>query len=126
LSSLGKLRKLRFLDVSSNRFSGSILEEDYSEDHNNLRRTQQNNRNALQMHANDISTITLFQQQSFFNLPSLKYLYLSNNTFTGTISNHITELSELTQLWLNDNQFSGNFPDVSNTSWPYLGKFKFT
>ena len=91
---------------------------------------QQHNRHlSFQMYANNISTKPLLKEQdqsssSFYNLPKLKYLYLSNNTFTGTIGTHtVTQLSALTQLWINDNQFSGTFPNISTNSWPYLGKF---
>jgi len=84
--SMSSLRKLQFLDVSTNRLKGAPFSEN------------------------------VFTK----NLTKLKYVYLSNNTFTGTISSIVTDLVNLRHLWINNNSFSGDFPSVQPRNWPYL------
>ena len=52
--------------------------------------------------------------RQIFMLPSLKYMYLQNNTFHGTISNNFPESmlseSKLYEIALSKNKLEGSFP----------------
>lgn len=42
--------------------------------------------------------------------PSLELLKISSNFMTGTVPESISELTDLTTLWMAENRFEGNLP----------------
>ena len=70
--------------------------------------------------------------RQIFMLPSLKYMYLQNNTFHGTISNNFSESllseSKLTEIDLSKNKLDGCFPssfaNLTNLSKLWLFSFQ--
>jgi hypothetical protein len=53
----------------------------------------------------------------------MESLFLVGNNFAGTINSNIADLTKLTRLQLNGNQFVGSFPSISAST--NLGKEKF-
>ncbi|XVF78882.1 hypothetical protein PTKIN_Ptkin14bG0173200 [Pterospermum kingtungense] len=95
--SIGNLRSLEVLDVSSSNLEGSIPASLV-----NLTRL-----NFLDLHHNLIHGPILF---SFSNFKQLNSLDLSDNNLAGQISDSFENLTELIDFSLGNNQFSGPLP----------------
>lgn len=115
---LGELRSLRTLDLSYNQFAGGIPR---------TIGTLPGLSNVILCHNRLSGQIPPFLSQTLTRLdlkhndlsgslgpnslpPSLQYLSLSSNRFTGPVDRIITRLDRLNYLDLSMNQFTGNIP----------------
>ncbi|XP_019158225.1 PREDICTED: receptor-like protein 12 [Ipomoea nil] len=98
-SSLANLSSIIKLDISENRFTGSLP---------SFHSTSVPNLSYLDMSSNPL---TGGIHSSLFMLPSLKILYLNDNKFSGELEEFSnTSSSILEQLYLSGNQLSGVVP----------------
>ena len=94
---LSHFSSLKNLDVSRNRLTGTIS-------------------TIYPTHLTEL----YFQQNRFTALPNTFIglnairIELNSNHFSGLIPKSLLEQSKLRALYLNDNQFIGNFPDITN------------
>ncbi|BAB02902.1 disease resistance protein-like [Arabidopsis thaliana] len=104
LSFARNLRKLRVLDVSYNHFSG-ILNPNSSlfELHHII---------YLNLRYNNFTSSSL--PYEFGNLNKLEVLDVSSNSFFGQVPPTISNLTQLTELYLPLNHFTGSLPLVQN------------
>lgn len=65
-----------------------------------------NNLRLLSLESNKL-TGPLLPILSSFNMLSLEYIYLSNNTFNGTLPREIGNMTALKELYLINNELSG-------------------
>lgn len=96
---VGKLQKLKCLDLSWNCFSGSIPKE------------IGNLQNLMKLVLNDNNFSGEFPP-SLCELSGLTELHLNQNAFSGPIPEEIGKLKKLRYLDLRDNHFSGPIPDA--------------
>ncbi|KAL0353771.1 UNVERIFIED_CONTAM: Phytosulfokine receptor 2 [Sesamum angustifolium] len=92
-------RTIRFLDLSSNQFTGG------------LEALVSCSTSLQQLHL-DFNSFSGDLPDSLYLLPSLELLSISANDFSGQLSQEISKLSNLKTLILSGNQFSGPFPNV--------------
>ncbi|KAL5767215.1 hypothetical protein ACOSQ2_013998 [Xanthoceras sorbifolium] len=105
-SSMGEMKGLNTLDLSSNNSSGELPKSFIS----GGVPIQLSNIKGLEFL--DISKNRLSGSiASSINLSSVKHLYLQQNTLNGSISNAFFRSSTLVVLDIRDNKFSGNIPN---------------
>ncbi|XP_077250343.1 phytosylfokine-alpha receptor 2 [Tasmannia lanceolata] len=92
---------IQVLDFSANHFSGGLLEDEFANCTTSVRELYLGS-NLLSGHL----------PGSLFGLVSLEQLSISNNNFSGYLSERVSFLSNLTTLCISGNQFSGPIPDV--------------
>ncbi|XP_056173307.1 receptor-like protein 9DC3 [Syzygium oleosum] len=115
---LNSLKRLTYLDLSSNRISGEIPRWFWGISHDTLKTLVLSN-NLLegglqQLHRKKLGNISL-QKNSFLGPhpippPSTSSFLASNNGSTGEIPSSICQFSSLISLHLSNNNFSGNMP----------------
>ena len=59
---------------------------------------------------------------TIYSLQRLEKLYLSDNSLSRVIPHQIIELTRISHLWLDGNNFSGTFPGISVGEPKYLGE----
>ncbi|XP_068321996.1 MDIS1-interacting receptor like kinase 2-like isoform X2 [Pyrus communis] len=120
--STGKLRELQFLDLSYNSLNSSIPSElglctnltylslSYNKLNGELPLSLSNLKNLVQLHLSNNLFIGQILPSLVSNWTKLVYLYLYKNSFSGTISAEIGQLTQLESLSLYSNKFSGEIP----------------
>ncbi|KAG5036712.1 pollen receptor-like kinase 3 [Glycine soja] len=98
-----ELKGLRQISLNDNSFSGPMPE------FNRIGFLK-----ALYLQGNKFSGD--IPTEYFQKMRSLKKVWLSDNLFTGKIPSSLADIPQLMELHLENNQFSGNIPDLSNPS----------
>ncbi|KAL3698279.1 hypothetical protein R1sor_012355 [Riccia sorocarpa] len=98
LPDVGKMETLRTLDLSGNRFNGSLPQRFPS--------------SLVWIFLDNKSLSGDVRDTNLFTLPSLKTLDLSENSLSGDLSSTNFSLPNLTQLYINKNNLTGTFPDM--------------
>ncbi|XP_006279144.2 receptor like protein 42, partial [Capsella rubella] len=104
LSFVRNLRKLTYLRVSRNHFSGTL--------NSNSSLFKLHHLTYLDLGYNNFTASSL--PNEFDNLNKLKVLSVSSNSFFGQVPPTISNLTQLTKLYLNSNDFTGSLPLVQN------------
>nr|XP_011465928.1 PREDICTED: receptor-like protein 12 isoform X2 [Fragaria vesca subsp. vesca] len=105
--SMANLTQLVYLEMSGNKFEGSIPSFSGAK---NLER--------IDLFSNGLTgNINCIPWKNFSNL---SYLDLGGNMLNGNIPSALFSLPLLETLYLDDNQFSGHFPEISNISSYFL------
>ncbi|KAJ4718468.1 putative Leucine-rich receptor-like kinase family protein [Melia azedarach] len=97
-SSLGEMKRLKWLDLSTNNFSGELSTQFLTDCH--LLSTLKLSYNNFQG--------KVFPQ--YMNLTNLQWLYLNNDNFSGKIEDGLLKASLLLALDLSNNKFCGQIP----------------
>ncbi|KAB2636417.1 leucine-rich repeat receptor-like protein kinase [Pyrus ussuriensis x Pyrus communis] len=97
-SQLGLCTNLTYLSLSSNKLNGE------------LPLSLSNLKNLVQLHLSYNLFIGQILPSLVSNWTKLVYLYLPDNSFSGTISAEIGQLTQLQSLSLYSNKFSGEIP----------------
>ncbi|CAL9222408.1 unnamed protein product [Arabidopsis halleri] len=104
LSFVRNLRKLTFLDVSHNHFSGTL--------NPNSSLFELHHLTYLNLGFNNFTSSSL--PYEFGNLNKLEALSVSSNSFFGLVPPTISNLTQLTELYLFTNDLTGSLPLVQN------------
>ncbi|KAL0721079.1 hypothetical protein Bca4012_035678 [Brassica carinata] len=104
--SLGALRNLQTVDLSSNNFQGPFPL--WTTNATELRLYENNFSGPLPVNINIL-------------MPRMEKLYLFHNSFTGEIPSSLCEVSGLQILSLRNNRFSGSFPNCWHRSFMLYG-----
>ncbi|CAN6576106.1 unnamed protein product [Malus baccata var. baccata] len=129
-NSIGNLKMLSNIDISSCNFTGSIpssIEELHQLVYFDLAGNQFNGSIPSFSMAKNLTLIDLSYNlldatipSSLFSLPMLQDLDLSNNLLDGTIPSSLFSLPMLQYLVLSNNHFSGQLPEFGNFSSLYF------
>ncbi|XP_028054571.1 receptor-like protein 14, partial [Camellia sinensis] len=101
-SSIGKMRILEVLDLSSNNLSGEVPKQLVRNCRSLRSLALSNNKFHGQMFSDD------------FKLTQIEYLRLNDNQFTGPLTNVVFNLSKLSMLDISNNNMSGKILDSMN------------
>ncbi|KAF5931542.1 hypothetical protein HYC85_027713 [Camellia sinensis] len=101
-SSIGKMRILEVLDLSSNNLSGEVPKQLVRNCRSLRSLALSNNKFHGQMFSDD------------FKLTQIEYLRLNDNQFTGPLTNVVFNLSKLSILDISNNNMSGKILDSMN------------
>ncbi|EOA32149.1 hypothetical protein CARUB_v10015400mg [Capsella rubella] len=104
LSFVRNLPKLTYLRVSRNHFSGTL--------NSNSSLFELHHLTFLNLGFNNFTSSSL--PYEFGHLNKLEYLSVSSNSFLGQVPPTISNLTQLTQLRLGSNGFTGSLPLVQN------------
>jgi len=127
-NNIGKLRNLIQLWLNENQFEGTLPKEIGALKYLETLQLYQNKFNGFlpsQSLSNITSLLYLDVSQNFlegtlsdyfYSFKQINTVYLSKNRFTGSISKLISNLQNLQVLWLDHNQFEGQFPPVDISS----------
>eukprot|EP00550_Attheya_septentrionalis_P009178 CAMPEP_0198287064 /NCGR_PEP_ID=MMETSP1449-20131203/5994_1 /TAXON_ID=420275 /ORGANISM="Attheya septentrionalis, Strain CCMP2084" /LENGTH=612 /DNA_ID=CAMNT_0043984959 /DNA_START=184 /DNA_END=2025 /DNA_ORIENTATION=- len=100
-TALGTMTSLQSIFAYNNTFTGKIPNE-FGNGFDQLRVVDFSH-NALDGSLNN----------NLYQATNLESLFLVGNNFAGTINSNIADLTKLTRLQLNANEFVGSFPDIS-------------
>ena len=109
---LSYLRKLRYLSLGNNHFTGPIPKSI-------------KHLNELELLCVGCNSLSGELPAAIHSLSNLRYLYLHNNNFTGEIPDWIGDFHFLTELSLEGNHFSGTNLTLGTVFHSLLSSFHF-